>query len=335
MRDLPKGLRLDHGYLQVRLMHGGVTYHKNFGPDSAFARELAIIHLAEKRKEILMGKFGIEKELPSKKFADVARLYFTKWSIELDPEGRLAHGGAAEAGRVIEANLIPHFGKRDYETIRPLDVVKWREKRLLTVLGTSVNREQAVLSSIFSHIEQWVKTEAIPAFKIPAENPCASVEKAPNRKRKRVLSVNELKNLKAACYEKEDADLWEICEMALKSLLRKKDLFNLEAGIDIDTIQAKTQRSIHLPVSVLHPLRYENFRKRWEAVRKAARLVDVQFRDLRKTGNNIYKMLGYSRTVRKELLGHANENTTEIYDVPNIDHLKKPVEDLTAFLVKL
>ncbi len=335
MRDLPKGLRLDHSYLQVRLMHKGQVYHKNFGLDSAFARELAIIHLAEKRKEILMGKFGIARELPSRKFADVARLYFAKWSKELDPEGRLAHGGADEAGRVIEANLVPYFGKMDFDVIRPLDVVKWREKRLLTVLGTSVNREQAVLSSIFSHIEQWVKTEAIQAFKIPQENPTKSVEKAPNRKRKRVLSVNELKMLKAACMEAKDNDLWEICEMAIKSLLRKKDLFNLESGIEIDTTQAKTQRSIHLPVSVLRPLNYSNFRKRWEAVRRSARLLDCQFRDLRKTGANLLKMKAHSNKLISEFLGHASTRTTEIYMVEDAAHLKPLADDLDGIIRSL
>lgn len=339
MKELPKGMRLDHGYLQVRIMHQGRVYHKNFGPDSALARSLAEIHLSEKRKEILMGRFGIAKELPSKKFKEVAEIYYEKWSKELDPEGRIAHGGAKEVQRVIKANLVPYFGQYAYEEIKPKDVVKWREERLKTVLGTSVNREQAVLSSIFSHIERWVSTAALASFKLPTnlqtgtiENPTKSVEKARNRKRKRVLSVMELKALKQACLEAKDADLWEICEMALKSLLRKKDLFNLEMGIDIDTIQAKTQRSIHLPVSVLRPLRYANFRKRWEAVRKSARLVDTQFRDLRKTGANLLKMKNHSNKLISEFLGHASTRTTEVYMVEDISKLQPLADDLDSII---
>src|SRR5579859_5785881 len=145
MSRLPRGLRIVRGYVQVRLIVRGRYYHKHFGKDSPLARELAQIHLAEKRKEILMGMFGITRELPSKKFSDVARLYFEKWSQERDAEGRLIHGGAEETKRVIEINLIAYFGKIFFNEIRPVDVLRWRGKRLERVLGTSVNREQAIL----------------------------------------------------------------------------------------------------------------------------------------------------------------------------------------------
>lgn len=326
-----RGIRIVRGYCQVRIYHKGVAYHKNFGPDSPLARELAQIHLAEKRKEILMGRFGVTQEAPSRKFKDVAEEYCEKWSQEKDAEGKLAHGSAEETIRVIRKSFELLYS-RAYEGIRPVDVKAWRERRLRFVLGTSVNREQAVLSSIFSHVERWVKTEEWAPMKLPAENPCKSVEKAPNRKRKRVLSITELKALKVACYELKDEDMWEICEMALKSLLRKKDLFRLETGTDIDAVQAKTGKPISLPVPVLSRLRYENFRKRWEAVRKAARLQDCQFRDLRKTGANLLKMRNHSNKLISEFLGHASTQTTEIYMVKDSDNLKPLAKDLEDIL---
>lgn len=329
-----KGIRLVHGkYVQVRIVHDGVSYTRNFGPDCPLARELADIHLSEKRKEILMGRFGISIEVPSKPFKDAANIFYSNWQKEQNPEGAPAHTPEAIKGMgYFVRNLSEYFGKRPFESIKPLDVVRWRESRVQAILGTSVNREQAVLSSIFNLIERLVKTEAIEAFKLPIENPCKTVEKASSRKRQRVLSVNELKNLKTACLEADDADLWEICEMALKSLLRKKDLFNLESGIDIDTLQAKTNRPIKLPVSVLRPLRYSNFRKRWEAIRKSARLLDVQFRDLRKTGANLLKMRNHSNKMISEFLGHASTQTTEIYMVKDTDHLKPLAKDLEDIL---
>lgn len=340
MSHLPRGLRITkRGYVQVRLMVRGRYYHKHFGKDSPLARELAQIHLSEKRKEILMGMFGITRELPSKRFAEVAAIFFDKWSQEKDAEGRLTHGGAKEAGRVIDVQLIPCFGKRLFDEIRPVDVLRWRSKRLERVLGTSVNREQAILSSIFSHIKDWIETEQITPFKLPVDpqtgktwNPCASVEKAPNRKRDRVLSLTELKALKESCYALQDPDLWEICEMALKSLLRKKDLFNLESGASISTIQAKTQRAIALPIYVRKPLNYFNFRKRWEAARRGARLEDCQFRDLRKTGANLLKSKNWSNKIISEVLGHASTDTTEIYMVKDLEHLKKPMQDLDEII---
>lgn len=330
-----RGMRIVRGYCQVRIYHKGVAYHKNFGPDSVLARQLAEIHLSEKRKEILMGRFGVTQEAPSRTFQDVAEDYYAKWSQEKDAEGKPKHGGAGETKRVIRTNLCEVFGTRSFDSIKPLDVSRWREGRLRSVLGTSVNREQAVLSSIFSHVERWVKTEEWKPMKLPAENPCKSVEKAPNRKRRRVLSILELKALKVVCYGLNDQDLWEICGMALKSLLRKKDLFNLEAGVDIDTIQAKTQRSINLPVRVVRPLQYANFRKRWESARKAAQLEDCQFRDLRKTGANLLKMRNHSNKLISEFLGHASTQTTEIYMVKDSDNLKPLAKDLEDILGSL
>ncbi len=328
---LTRGLRIVRGYIQVRIIHKGRYYQKNFGRDSSLARELAAIHLSEKRKEILMGQFGIIKEAPSRKFKDVAEAYYEKWSQEKDAEGKLTHG-SAETVRLFIRGPFTFFNGKDFDAIRPLDVVNYRIRRLESVLGTSVNREQAVLSSIFSHVERWVKTEEWAPMKLPVENPCTSVEKAPNRKRKRVLSLTELRQLKEACYVLKDADMWEICETALKSLLRKKDLENLEAGIDIDTIQAKTQRGINLPVSVQRPLRFSNFKKRWIAVRQAARLVDCQFRDLRKTGANLLKMKNHSNKLISEFLGHASTRTTEIYMVNDNTTLKPLAKDLEDIL---
>lgn len=327
-----KGLRIIRGYVQVRIMHKGRYYHRNFGPDSPLARELAEIHLSEKRKEVLMGSFGIKKEAPSLPFKEVASLFFDLWKKEIKPDGASAHNPKQMQGMgYFINNLIAYFKSRPFDTIKPVDVINWREKRVKEVLGTSVNREQAVLSSVFSLIERMVKTEAIPAIKLPLENPCKSVEKAPNRKRQRVLSVLELKALKAACLAAEDPDLWEICEMALKSLLRKKDLFRLEAGL-IDTVQAKTSHPIQLPIQVLKPLQYANFRKRWEGVRKAARLVDCQFRDLRKTGANLLKMRNHSNKMISEFLGHTSTQTTEIYMVKDSEHLKPLAKDLEDIL---
>lgn len=335
-----KGLRIIAGYVQARIMHEGKIYSKTFGQDSPLSRELAEIWLSERRKEALMGKLGIKKDLPSKTFKEAALIWFEMWQKETKPTGELEHNESSikETGRVLNKTLIPAFS-RAYDQIRPKDVEYWRNKAVNQGLsGTSANRYQAVLSSIFNGIHMLVKAEKIKAFKLPLDpetgnvfNPCDFVEKAPNVKRKRVLSVLELKALKLACLEANDADLWEICEMALKSLLRKKDLFALEAGL-IDTVQFKTARAIKLPINVLRPLRYENFRKRWETVRRAARLVDVQFRDLRKTGSNLLKMRNHSTKMISEFLGHASTRTTEIYMVEDAAHLKPLADDLDSII---
>lgn len=345
MKTLPKGLRLDRGYLQIRLFNDGVMHCENFGKDSAESREIAIARLAELRKLLLMWQhkliekhpFKEEPILASKKFSEAANLYFDLWAKETNPDGTSKHTPAAQTTcrGILDRSLIAYFGKYEFDAIRPIDIQTWRDRRVKTILGTSANREQNVLSSIFSHIEQWVLLEKIKPFKIPVKNPCAPVDRASTRKRERVLTSQELSILKQACIQANDLDLWEICKMGLKSLLRKKDLMRLETGESIDINQAKTGKRINLPIQVLKPLNYINFRKRWEAIRKAACIPDCQFRDLRKTGANLLKMKGYSTKLMSEFLGHTNTDTTEVYMVKNAAHLKPLAQDLADIVDSL
>jgi integrase len=308
-----KGLRIVRGYVQIRLMSAGRYYHKNFGVDSPLARELAEIHLAEKRREILMGKFGIEKELPERTFAELVPVYKKMWAEEKDGDGRPAHSERAitVCFTIIDRALTPFFGKLKWHTIKSTDVERWRAARLDTgVLGTSVNREQVPLSSMFSHIERAVALERIPKFKLPADNPCKHVEKARTRKRVRIPTDYELKKLKLAFQNRQDVDGWEICKLALKSILSEKDLRKLELGAVIDTERSKTGVPVHIPITVLQRLNWLNWRKRWEGARKEAGLSDLQFRDLRKKGGN--HLIGRHDTkLVSQYFGHASVKTTE------------------------
>jgi integrase len=313
-------------------------YCKNFGLDSPTARELASIHVAEKRKEILLGKFGYAtNKLIRKDFREVAHIYFDLWSKELDTNGIRKHTERAVRGvrGFLDYSLLPFFGRMSFEGIRPLDVQRWRDHRVKTILGTSINREQAVLSSLFSHIETWVKTERIEAFELPKDpetgavwNPAHYVKFAKTRKRERVLSTQELKALKAGCLARNDPALWDICKLALRSLLRVKDLLRIESGQAIDMIQAKTGVRVNLPVSVVQTYDYTDFVGRWRRARAASGLLDVQFRDLRKTGANLAKLQGHSQKLISEYLGHTNERTTDVYMVRDNKHLQPLADSL-------
>lgn len=313
MTNLPKGLRLDHGYVQVRIMHQGHVYHKNFGLDSPLARELAEIHLSEKRKEILMGKFGIEKEVPETKFKDVVPLHLKIWCKEKDGEGRPAHSEKSiyERKRVFATVLAPYFGNMLFNLISPLDVERWRERRLETgVLGTSVDREMVPLSSIFADMARDVALERVPKFKLPASNPCQHVEKAKTRVRERIPTDYELKKIKLACTTLGDSDGWEICKLALKSVLSEKDLRKLEIGSTIDLDRSKTGVAVHIPITILQKLNWHNWRRRWTSIRKEAGCQDLQFRDLRKKGGN--HLIGkFDTKLVSQYFGHATVKTTE------------------------
>ena len=340
MSKLLRGLRCVRGYIQIRIMHNGRYYHKNFGPDSPLAREYATKHLLEKRHEIRMGKFGITKELESKKFSEVAALFFAYWQKETNADGTSAHTPKAIKGMgYFISYLVDYFGKKAFESIRPVDVMDWREHRLKSVGGTSVDREQGVLSSIFSTIERLINIEKIPAFKLPLDpktdkawNPCSSIEKSETVKRNRIPTEYELKKLKLSFTNLGDGDGWEICKMALKSILSEADLRKLELGAVIDTERLKTGVPVHIPITVLQRLNWRNWRKRWEAARSEAGLSDLQFRDLRKKGGN--HLIGkYDIKLVSQYFGHASVKTTErSYTIVEQEKMRPLAQELDTWV---
>lgn len=331
---LPKGLRCDHGYIQVFIRSHGVSVCRNFGLHTPVAQKVAEAFLGKKRYELLERGIGIEPAVPSKKFEEAANLWFEIWKKERNPDGGQAHNKEScyKVRWTLDSILIPAFKDRPFEAIRAVDIDKWRRAFVdKGRSGVTANRYQAILSSIFSHIEKWVKCERIkPAFKLPAENPCRAVEMAPQRKRSRILSKYEASKLKLAFMQLNDLDGWEICKMALKSVLSMKDLKNLEIGDEIDTERSKTGVSVNIPLPVLTKLNFFGWRTRWNHARETAGLNDVQFRDLRKTGINWLKG-SHELKLISEYAGHANIRTTEkAYTVKQSEYLAPLARDIEA-----
>ena len=343
--NLPRNLIIDHGYLQVRIMFRGRVHCKNFGPDNADMRLVAAKYAADTKLAMRMGTFGVVKDLPSKKFSEVADLYFSIWSKELNAEGQPTHSasGIYTCELILSKTLKPFFGKFFIEDIKPIDVIRYRQQRIKDgVSPQTANREQGVLSSCFGFVRQWMEQERIEKFKLPKENPCKYVDLAPMKKREKLLTTQELSALKNAFVDLADPDGWAICAMAAKSLLRKKDVMKLEKGQEIDLIQSKTNVRVQIPIQVLQPMRYENFRKRFEAARRKAGLEfplndprNVQFKDLRRWGATFLKGQNFSNTLISNMLGHKSTDTTEIYMARNSEHLKPLAEALNKIVDSL
>jgi hypothetical protein len=335
MSKLPRGLRITKlGYVQIRICHNGVWYQKHFGKDSEMARHAAMKELVRKRDEIYAGKYGLEVKVPEKRFKELVPVYKKLWAAEKDGDGRPAHSERAQevCFGIIDRAITPFFGEMLFHTIKPSDVERWRLKRLETgVLGTSVNREQVPLSSIFTHIDKAVALELIDRVKLPSVNPCKHVEKARMRKRERIPSDYELKKLKLAFNNRGDGDGWEICKLALKSILSEKDLRKLELGATLDLERSKTGIPVHIPITVLQKLNWKNWRDRWDKARKDAGLVDLQFRDLRKKGGN--HLVGkYDIKLVSQYFGHASYKTTEgSYVVLEQEKMRPLAEDLESW----
>ncbi len=338
---LPKGLRCNHGYIEVLLRVKGRTYCRTFEQHTKENQELASFHLSDKRREIKLGKFGMEQEIKQKKFTEVADLCFAEWRKETDPTGKPLHNFVSinEFKRTLEKEFKPLFAKFWYDEIRPIDIEKWRERGLASGRsGTTMNRYQATLSTVFSRIETWIQTERIkPPFKLPLDNqsgmvfnPCHSVKMAPVVKRTQIPTKYEIRKLSNAFVQLNDLDGIEICKLASKSVLSTKDLKNLEIGQEIDIERAKTGVPINLPITYLVKLNWVNWRKRWEAARDLAGLHWLQFRDLRKMGINWLKGRHDIKLV-SEYAGHADVKTTErSYTIKQSDQMIPLQKDLDS-----
>lgn len=329
---LPKGLRCNHGYLELLLKHKGNIICKVFGQHTKEAQQVAEIALAEKRKDILQGKIGIEPELPSRKFDEVAKLWFAQWAKERNSDGSVKHNEEScyKVKWTITKHLQPFFHNRTWESVTSVDVRRLREHLFNGGCNPiTANRYQAILSSMFSHVSDWVKCGIIqPMFKLPVENPCEAVELAPVVRRERILTEYEAKKLKNAFMQLNDSDGWEICKMALKSVLSLKDLKALKIGETIDTTRSKTGVPVQLPIAFLSTLNFFGWRTRWEKARELAGLNDLQFRDLRKTGINWLKGRHELKLI-SEYAGHANIKTTEkSYTVNQAEKLEPLADDL-------
>ena len=331
---LERGLRCDHGFIQVLIRTKDLKLCKNFGPHTAHSGEVASIYLAERRKELLNGKIGIAPELPSKKFKDVASLWFNLWVKERKFDGTLAHNEESQykVRWTIDKVLVPTFGELNFDEIRSVQILRWRETYTDKGLSsTTPNRYQAILSSIFTHTSDWIKTERIkPAFKLPVENPCNAVEMAPTRRRERILSHYEATKLRMAFEQLKDFDGWEICKMALKSVLSMKDLKALKIGQEIDTKRTKTDVAVHIPIVHLVKLNWFGWRTRWEKARDLAGLSDVEFRDLRKTGIN-WANGRHAPKLISQYAGHKSLKTTEAsYIIKQSEQMNPIARDLEA-----
>lgn len=331
---VPKNLRCHKGYLELNLFVGGRHYCRTFGEHTRESQKVAETHLADKKKEIFLDKFEMSLPLPRKKFYEVAKLWFSIWKEERYPDGSIKHNEEScyKVNWTIERILVPSFGNFQFDEVRAPDIANWRSAFMAKGRsGITANRYQAILGSIFSHIEKWVKTERIkPAFQIPKENPCKAVEMAPQRKRERILTKYEAKKLRMAFTQLNDLDGWDICKMALKSVLSLKDLKGLEIGQEIDLERSKTGVPVNLPITVLTQLNFKAWRNRWERARALAGLSDLQFRDLRKTGINWLKGRHDLKLI-SEYAGHSDIKTTQrAYTIKQSEYLAPLASDLEA-----
>lgn len=311
---LPKGLSIANGYLRIRVFHRGIVVEDTtLGQATPKAIDDAQIYLSRIREKIRANRLNMPIKEREMKFPQVVKVFFDLWKEVRDPNGKIEHDAKAIANwrTVIDNQIMPHFESYYFDQIRPKHVMSWREKTLARgVGGTTANKYQAVLSSIFSYIDTWSKLETIDPIKRPADNPCTPVEKAPMVKRERVLSPYEFQKLKNAFRKLGDFDGEQISIYMVSTCLSEADLRSLKMGQTFDSKRQKSGVSVSVPITILTQLNWTNWRKRWNNARVEAGLGDLQPRDLRKTGLNWAKG-HFDNKLISEYAGHASVKTTE------------------------
>jgi len=195
--------------------------------------------------------------------------------------------------------------------------------------------------TLFNKLKKWKKEKAIGNIKLPEENPVSPLSIYNERlsARRRVLSKEEFDKL----YEASDYELRRIITMAVQTTLRLKDLTLLtkEENYDPHTnelkgIQSKNKlrgKTYCVPVNVVMKrilddgrLDFTNFRKRFKKAVKDAKLTNVQFKDLRRTGARTMLAMGHDIKTVSEHLGHSSIKMTEIY-VPPVKKERQEASD--------
>ena len=191
----------------------------------------------------------------------------------------------------------------------------------------SINREQQIISTIFTALRQLRATGQM-NFKLPPENPCRYVTKPSEdaRRRTRVISVEEYDRLMTHA----DGPMRLIIRFALVTMLRKSDLVSLTKANyrpvthTLEGIQSKTRLpyKVGLPTDLEEVisassdgpiLNFKDFPRRWRNLRKNAGLAGLQLRDLRRSGASWALKKCKDMALISATLGHESIEMTQRY----------------------
>ncbi|MBI3291876.1 MAG: site-specific integrase [Elusimicrobia bacterium] len=325
-KTLPRGIRIDRGYVFIRIFPNGQPFLKCVGPVSQpGVIDDAIVKLNQYREQIRLGKLNLNERVQRITMEQAVDLYW-QW-----------HGSQKKSAKsyVLSLRYLKEFFKGRYvDTITYVDVQRYRHEREKHVQPNSVNKEHTVLTHLFNKLKEWRRLKVIGNIQLPTENPGPLVRKASEKAfgRTRVLSLEEFDRFMRSA----TMSLRRICLGAIHTTLRLKDLRQLtkanvnQATNQLEGIQAKTGKPYAVPINRVmcqliettkgdHIFEFTNFRKQFDETRAEVGLKDFQFRDLRRTGARMMLKKGVDLATVSAYLGHSSLQMTEVYVTPSRD----------------
>ena len=321
-----------------RLIKGMLRELDDYGPRSLDGDNINFGELADFYQEHHMQS---AKYVEGRKVSGLRSLHTHKYAIEI---------------------LREHFGKQRLRSITYGDLTRFRLRRINTPTVhnkprsvTTVNRELEVLRNMFNIAcrEGWL-------LKNPFTLGPPLIQKSHEKKRERILTLEEEERLLAACTGKR-AHLRPMIICALDTGMRRGEIITLtwedidldERFIHIKAYHTKTEQERTLAmtdrlydelmalyeVSTKQPNDLifgiaSNVKRSFASACKTSEIEGMRFHDLRHTFATRLIERGVPGEIVSKLLGHNNLNTTARYVNPNAQMARLAVEALSILRVK-
>jgi integrase len=247
-------------------------------------------------------------------------------------------------------SLKPFFKGLYLFKISARKIEEYKRKRLEEVMPATVNRELALLKTMFNLAIKW---------KLIYENPVKAVKSLQEPKHKyRILNEDEAKRFIMAASASASKHLKPIILIALNTGMRRGEILSLrwhdihldEKYIEVRPEIAKSGKRRLIPINGMIEDALNRVERNGEfvfcntktgkpltTVRKAfltacdkAKIGYVRFHDLRHTAGTWMVMSGIDLVTVKEILGHASIETTMRYAHPTPETKRRAVEVLGA-----
>lgn len=296
------------------------------------------------------------------KFKRTARIKFRDFADEYLKYAKANKRSWARDESALEMHLKPFFKDLHISKIAPKKVEEYKQKRLddhkLThknrkeeekekISPTTINRELALLKSMFSLAIKWNYLD---------KNPVKQIKFSRERQLDKVLDKDEIPRLLAEACD----HLKPILILALTTGMRKGEILRLRWN-DIDFVEdfifikdTKSGIPRKVPMSSLvrdalkrikregdfvfcNPEtrgRIQDIKTAFNAACRRAKIKDFRFHDLRHTAATNMVMAGVDLVTVKEILGHSSIQTTMRYAHPTPENKRKAVEALAAVIQK-